>query len=262
MLRFFKYFFLILDRAFRSADLINASSTIPSTLGTVHKNLGIADDQWFIEYVVCPSCNSIYEFKDCIITANGKKESKTCCHIPMPNHPQISRRQHFGDIYDGRIWRRDFKSFVAVPHSYLLTINVDWFQPFTHSIYSSGAIYLTVQNLPRNERYKQENVILIGVIPGPKEPHLTINSFLTPLVEDLREFWDGVIIPLRTNNSVINIRIRLALTCVACDIPAGRKVCGFLGHNARLSCNKCLQEFLNSDYSNYDCDNRTLRTVN
>ena len=26
-------------------------------------------------------------------------------------------------------------------------------------------------------------------------------------------------------------KIRCALMCVVCDIPAGQKICGFLGHN-------------------------------
>ena len=98
-----------------------------------------------------------------------------------------------GDIYDGDMWK-EFNSdrkgnFLASPHNYLLTLNVDWFQPFTHSVYSIGAIYLTVQNLPRHERFKEENVILVGILPGPKEPHFTINSFLSPLVEELKTAW-------------------------------------------------------------------------
>ncbi len=61
---------------------------------------------------------------------------------------------HPGDIYDGRVWH-DFCSpsacnFLAAPFSYLLTLNVDWFQPFTHTQYSVGAMYLSIQNLPRN----------------------------------------------------------------------------------------------------------------
>ena len=39
------------------------------------------------------------------------------------------------------------------------------------------------------------------------------------------------------------IIVRAALTCVACDIPAARKVCGFVGHNARLARSKCLKVF-------------------
>ena len=37
--------------------------------------------------------------------------------------------------------------------------------------------------------------------------------------------------------------VRAALSCVACNIPAARKVCGFVGHNARLACSKCLKVF-------------------
>ena len=52
--------------------------------------------------------------------------------------------------------------------------------------------------------------------------------------------------------------------CVACDIPAGRKICGFLGHNARLGCSRCLKEFLggigSKDYSGFDRQNWERRT--
>ena len=35
----------------------------------------------------------------------------------------------------------------------------------------------------------------------------------------------------------------LALTCVSCDIPATRKLCGFLSHRTTLACNKCMKCF-------------------
>ena len=51
-------------------------------------------------------------------------------------------------------------------------------------------------------------------------------------------------------------KIRCALMCIATDVPAGRKLCGFLGHSARLGCSKCLREFPggigNKDYSGFD----------
>lgn len=31
--------------------------------------------------------------------------------------------------------------------------------------------------------------------------------------------------------------------CVACDIPAARKVCGFKGHAAIVGCSRCLKKF-------------------
>ena len=88
-------------------------------------------------------------------------------------------------------------------------------------------MYMRLTNLPWQERYLQENIILVGVIPGPHEPKLHTNSFLAPLVDDLQQLWDGVIMKTESNVPVI---VRAALLCVACVIPAARKVCGFVGH--------------------------------
>lgn len=84
-------------------------------------------------------------------------------------------------------------------------------------------------------------------MPGPSESSLTINSYLSPLVEKLNEFWKGMLIPIKCGEVNINMKVRLAITCVSCDIPASRKVCGFLGHFAKLGCNKCLKEFKQHD---------------
>lgn len=50
--------------------------------------------------------------------------------------------------------------------------------------------------------------------------------------------------------------VRCLLIGVACDMPAGRKVCGFLGHSALLGCCKCLKVFPGGvgekDYSGFD----------
>ena len=50
-------------------------------------------------------------------------------------------------------------------------MNFDFFQPYDHVQYSLGATYMSVLNLPpHKERYKQENTILVGLIPDPTEP--------------------------------------------------------------------------------------------
>ena len=55
------------------------------------------------------------------------------------------------------------------------------------------------------------------------------------------------------------ILIRCALLCVACDLPAGRKVCGFLGHSATLGCSRCLKAFPGAvGCKNYSGFNRSL----
>ena len=82
------------------------------------------------------------------------------------------------------------------------------------------------------------NVIL--VIPGPSEPPLSINSYLSPLVKELLQLWNGVQLTLPGSNDKV---VKAALLAVACDMPASRKVCGFLSHSANLGCNRCYCEF-------------------
>ena len=78
------------------------------------------------------------------------------------------------DIYNGSIWKSFRNNFLSSLYSLLLTLNVDWFQPFKHIQYSVGCIYLIIQNLPREVCYKQENIILVGIMPGPREESLTL----------------------------------------------------------------------------------------
>ena len=78
----------------------------------------------------------------------------------------------------------------------------------------------------------RENIFILGIIPGPKEPKLTMNSYLAPVVSDLLDLWNGV-------EMKPFAKIRCAMVGVVCDLPAGRKVCGFLGHSANLGCSRC-----------------------
>ena len=52
------------------------------------------------------------------------------------------------------------KPFLCEPGNLGLILNFDFFQPFDHLTYSLGAIYMSVLNLPRDKRYKQENTVL------------------------------------------------------------------------------------------------------
>lgn len=177
-----------------------------------------------------------------------------------------AQKAELGDIYDGRIWK-EFMHFNGTPflanrYSLALAMNIDWFQPYKLTEASVGAVYLTVMNLPYHLRFKREFLILLGIIPGPREPKRDINSFLRPLVGELLDFWNGVSMDVYGEASVQ--KVRCALICVACDMPASRKTCGFLGHAARLGCTRCQKEFLggfgNKDYSGFDRENWVART--
>ena len=182
-------------------------------------------------------------------------------------HDFVRNSSCFSDVYSGRLWN-DFLQFDGQPflssrNNIALMLNIDWFQPFKHRVYSIGVIYLAIMNLPREIRFKRENILLVGLIPGPSEPSLTINTYLTPLVADLLTLWDGVTVSTCDSGQQV---IRCALLCLGCDLPAGRKVSGFLSYSANLGCSRCYSNFGTGvfgkqDYSGFDRAQWVPRTV-
>ena len=158
------------------------------------------------------------------------------------------------DVYDGSVW----KSFIDVGDVFTvgLLLNVDWFQPYKHVAYSVGAIYITLLNLPRQLRYRREHTLVVGIIPGPHEPKLHMNSYLEPLVEELLQLWKGI----EMETSLGPKQVKAILVCGACDIPATRKIGGFMGHAAEKGCSRCLKSFPTEkfgDKKDYSCFDRS-----
>ena len=91
-----------------------------------------------------------------------------------------------------------------------------------------------------------------------------MNSYLCPLVDELK-LWVGVVMKCSSGTPVI---VRAALICTSCDIPAARKVSGFVGHSAYSACSRCLKPFPTAefgekpDYSGFCRDTWTPRTHN
>lgn len=171
------------------------------------------------------------------------------------------------DIYDGKIWK-EFQNvnrtpFLSEQFSFGFMINVDWFQPYKHVPYSVGAVYITILNLPRRLRNKPNNIILVGILPGPHEPKLSMNTFLQPLVEELKVLWSGKAMNIEGFST--KQVVRCALLCAACDLPAGRKLCGFLSFNSHYGCTRCWKEFSGSvgsfDFSGFDRNSWVPRTL-
>lgn len=297
----------------------------PKSLYSIRKF--IKSDCEITEFVVCPNCDNIYSFADCVTKYRNEEMSKQCKHIEFPNHKYRSRRSKcntlllkqikvrsktklvprktfvyrsiisylrsfvkrkgflqkcelwrkrvvptdtLSDVYDGDVWKDlnyiDGQPFLASPGNFCLTLNIDWFNPFKEAPYSAGAIYLVIQNLPGTERYKLENIMLVGIIPGPKEPK-TMDHYLKPLVGDLNKLFIGV--KMKNSYSLFGeTTIRAIVSCVVCDLPAVRKVCGFLSYVAKFGCSKCLKEFPRmdscdkNDFSGYDYELWTERDTN
>ena len=136
------------------------------------------------------------------------------------------------DIHHGKVWKElSTTEFLSNSNTIALALKVDWFQPYKHSPRSIGVLYMVVLNLPREERYKLENVIIVGILPGPAEPKLTANTYLKPLVFELQKLWKMREL-FSVNGSFFPRAIKVGLICVTCDIPASRKIGCFMGHMA------------------------------
>ena len=85
LIRFLKYFLLILGRSFNLKEnrIEQLADEVPLTLRSIHKSLGLDSRNWVIEYVVCPKCHSIYEYQDCVSTASGENELLSCVNVVM-----------------------------------------------------------------------------------------------------------------------------------------------------------------------------------
>ncbi|EJD44635.1 hypothetical protein AURDEDRAFT_125187 [Auricularia subglabra TFB-10046 SS5] len=95
---------------------------------------------------------------------------------------------------------------------------------------------LTYQSILLHIRYSPEHIHLLGVIPGPKEAD--VQPFLAPLVDEFLDLWEGCQIS-STSLMPEGRSIQAALIPVVCDMPAARKVIGFVPPKSTMACPYC-----------------------
>lgn len=84
--------------------------------------------------------------------------------------------------------------------------------------------------------------MLVGLMPSGNEAATSdINNYLDLIVDELLELYEGIQIntPLYPSGNTVHA----VLFMVNADIPACRKVAGFLGHASALACNLCNRKF-------------------
>jgi hypothetical protein len=142
-------------------------------------------------------------------------------------------------------------------------LNIDWFQPYENRKNSIGIIYLANMNLPREIRHKRENVIVLSIIPDFDHEPSCITTYLEPIVQQLKELWKPGV-HMNTYEHPDGVIIKAALVCTSADVPATRKLSGFLGHCAIYGCTKCKHKFTggvgNKNYGGFDKQHWQRRT--
>jgi hypothetical protein len=166
--------------------------------------------------------------------------------------------------------------FVSLPLGLVFQMNIDWyvvylmicvivnhcvyrFQAVDRSSHSSGALYLTLCNNPRNICYIREETILLMAIPGPIEPSLDeMNNIMEPVVEDFLDLGKGMSSDFSTHyntHTCTGAQFRVhgheqreiahcQLQANVSDLPASRKVSGLAGHMSKhFMCPFCEMPF-------------------
>ncbi|THV06122.1 hypothetical protein K435DRAFT_590211, partial [Dendrothele bispora CBS 962.96] len=84
-------------------------------------------------------------------------------------------------------------------------------------------------------------MFLAGLIPGPSEPAPEeVGSYIQPLVDTLLTLWHRGVRFSKTYLYPYERLIRAALVCVVCDLPAARKIGGFVaGWKHDVNCAIC-----------------------
>ena len=152
------------------------------------------------------------------------------------------------DVTDSTNYRSLLSKQVTVdtkqlPHKFFedsrnvaLGLSTDGFAPFKRHTKMAWPLLLVNYNLRPEIRNHLENLIGVGVIPGPKKP-VDFDSFLWPLVQELLRLEVGV----HAYNSLTDVffALRAYLILVFGDIPAISMVMRMKGHNGSCPCRMC-----------------------
>lgn len=159
-------------------------------------------------------------------------------------------RDSASDFWDGTFVREmkgpdggKISNFQVGETRLMFQLSVDWFNPFHNKISgkvaSTGVVVMSCLNLPPSERYLEENLYVVALLPG-REQGPDINPSLKPLVDDLLRYWHKGVTFIGIPSMKAAVLVRCALVQLVCDLPAARKVAGFLHHSATHPCSICL----------------------
>lgn len=95
LLKFFHAFFSVLSEWIPLIVLFGAS--FPSSLYMLKKYFGLHKD-CFQKFVVCPKCNSLYNYDSAYETVGGRRRSRKCSFVEFPNHRHRAHQKSCNEV--------------------------------------------------------------------------------------------------------------------------------------------------------------------
>lgn len=208
-----------------------------------------------------------HDFKDWLASLMARPGIEDAMDRSWKESSDRRRKGIRTDILDGTVLSEfkgpDGKTLYSVgcgEARYVFSLCIDFFNPRMNKAAgkstSCGIVSLVCLNLPAGIRYKNENMFLAGIIPGPKEPPLnSMNHYLTPLIDDFLILWTSGVQFSSTSNFANGRVVRCAIVALVCDMPGARKAGGLgsLHHNRFCYMCKCsgAEDLQRVDYRNW-----------
>ena len=214
-------------------------------------------DTSLVRHFYCATCAQRLVDKDSICTT-CPEPSKSNYFIEVPIIPQIRAlynrpgfedklqhrhnrvRQNPGNydyIYEGEAYTTlsQCSGFLADNRNISFTWYTDGICIFKSSKFSIWPFYLMINELPFDERTKEENIILAAIWCGEEKP--IPNLLLEPLLASIIERRQGI--DVKIPNTEIPLRVQGIIISGICDLPAKALFLNMNQYNGRFGCQKC-----------------------
>lgn len=153
------------------------------------------------------------------------------------------------DVYDSVLYRKLCESEVVVngerlgrkffsdPRDVFVACMTDGFQIFKRSQHTAWPLILVNMNLDPAIRYQWENILCLGLIPGPRKPK-NFNSFMWVYAQEMEQAARGVSTYDAKSDSLFDLHVYGPLG--SGDMPAvASAFCCTKNHNAKYPCRFC-----------------------
>jgi hypothetical protein len=152
------------------------------------------------------------------------------------------------DVFASKWYRLLLRTFVVIsgqqlphwffsdPRDIALGLSTDGFGPFKSRSHTAWPLILFNYNLPPDIRFHKDNIISLGIIPGPKKPW-DLDSFLWPFVQEMIQLAIGVLAFDAITKTLFILHAYLII--VFGDIPAVAMLMRMKGQNGISPCRMC-----------------------